>query len=1001
MDGFWIRPTLNQCLRELFAACVVGYALTAFARLQAEQYRDPCDSSRVSWELQDSEARVEVRAHRRDGIDFHSGTAAEAIDLVTAVEGQSVTLAHAVPVGLLIDDLTAAVWIKANRTGAALAVRVHLPQQRDPRTGEELTFIVQGDTYANVNQWQELTCQTLEQTVSRQLALVRRQLAGLHGSTSINLQNMYVDEVLLLVPLSVGHTAFSVDDLRFGPIVRPQSDLLHSPAAFETANVERPKIPIQLETDRILLNGEPFFPRIVPYHRENLDSLEEMRVNVVWVENHSDRVLMDALQQRGIWAMTTPPRSALVAEGETTASHQAHLMPLSTETSPVLFWTVGTRIPGSELPSVQDWIQQIEAADRCYSRARPVVADVMQREREFSRHVSLLGTSRHFLHTSFAPLQYRNHLLQRKQRALPDVFNWTWIQTEPSTAHLAARDPDRHAPIVVEAEQIWLQAWAAVSAGHKALGYWTYSPLDETDPAAQERRIALGILNSQLELLEPWLAAGKLVDTIPVTFGAAAMPDAGRRPLGFRSDTTRGAGARPYALQQPSGARDQHEVQAAVLESEFGRLLLVAWYQDGAQYQPGSMRARDVRMKVRGIEMARAWEVSTTGVRPLRSERVAGGMEVQLDDLDQVAFVVITNDTGLEEKLSQKMRTLRPRCGRLWTELAALRLSRVMGIHEKLAGIAPAVPEAQSLLSAADNAVQRAQAQLQRTQYDAARDESRQALQLLRTLERRHWDQAVQALSQPVSSPHAVCFSTLPDHWRLMNVVGPRQDRGAQNLLRSGGFEDLDTMMAAGWKPELETLQGIHHVAELHPQSAAGRYSVRLASFPETAGSVSAELLEDSLVRLKSPSLLVRGGQVVVINGLLRIDSPIAGHPDGLMIYDNIKGTVGALRFSQRTQGENWEAFEIVREVPTSQEIQVYFDLHGQGVIRLDEVRLVALTADLDDQGDLRQEGGENPRRGLLDFPPALPKVRFWPARPALETPAETADELPINGDGR
>ncbi len=826
MDGKRATPGNRRGERLWFAAGLVWCLFIAGQSARSDEYRDACDSSRISWDVQAQDQQIAIDIHRRDGIEFHAGTAAESLELVSAVNGRTAQLVHELPVGLVIEELTASVWVKSNRAGAVLALRIRLPRQLDPRTGEPFTLVLPGGTYASVDRWQELTCQTLEPDVNRQLSLLRGQLIGLPEAVAIDTRNMYVDQVLLRVPVEPGRTSIQVDELRFGPIVRPTSELTDPTNVLADSEAERPEIPIRVEPDRLLVNNQPFFPRIVPYHLEQLDELQKTGVNVVWVESYTDRVLMEALQQRKIWVMTAPPH-AIPASAESPLNIPAsHLMPLSTETSPVLLWTVGTRIPGSELGSVQEWINQIETADRCYSRARPIIADVMQREREFSRHVSLLGTSRHFLNTSFSPLQYRAYLASRRQRALPDVFNWTWIQTEPSTAHLATRDPDRQLPIAVEAEQIWMQAWAAIAAGHKALGYWSYTPLDADSPAAQERRIALAILNSQIELLEPWLAAGKVVDTIPVTIGPRTGSDAGRWSLGFRpaaGETNPRTAATGSDASRPQLSRAEQEVQASVIESEFGRLLLVAWYEEGAQFQPGPMAARDVRMKVRGVEMARAWEVSTTGVRPSRSERVAGGMEVQLDDLDQFAFIVITNDPGLEERLSQKMRTLRPRCGRLWTELADIRLNRIRQTHEMLTHVAPPIHDAPSLLAAADNAVQRAQAELQRTQYDAARDESRRALQLLRSLERRHWEQAAAPLSQPSSSPHAISFSTLPDHWRLVNSLRSQMTAGAENMLRSGGFEDLDTMMAAGWKPEIQGPETVQHLAELHPDAAEGR----------------------------------------------------------------------------------------------------------------------------------------------------------------------------------
>src|SRR5690606_11535387 len=115
-----------------------------------------------------------------------------------------------------------------------------------------------------------------------------------------------------------------------------------------------------------------------------------------------------------------------------------------------------------------------------------------------------------------------------------DRFKWTWLQTEPADGNVLTRSPSRDRMVIVEAEQIWLQAWTAICVGHKALGFWSATSLDEATPAAEERRLALALLNAQIDLLEPWLATGKVVDRVPVVLRLNQSPDLGRRGYSFR-----------------------------------------------------------------------------------------------------------------------------------------------------------------------------------------------------------------------------------------------------------------------------------------------------------------------------------------------------------------------------------------------------------------------------------------------------------------------------------
>jgi hypothetical protein len=45
-------------------------------------------------------------------------------------------------------------------------------------------------------------------------------------------------------------------------------------------------------------------------------------------------------------------------------------------------------------------------------------------------------------------------------------------------------------------------------------------------------------------------------------------------------------------------------------------------------------------------------------------------------------------------------------------------------------------------------------------------------MQLLRILQHAHWSDAAHRLYSPVSSPHTLCFQTLPDHWNMIARFG-------------------------------------------------------------------------------------------------------------------------------------------------------------------------------------------------------------------------------------
>src|SRR5262249_42878580 len=143
--------------------------------------------------------------------------------------------------------------------------------------------------------------------------------------------------------------------------------------------------------------------------------------------------------------------------------------------------------------------------------------------------------------------------------------------------------------------------------------------------AAAEIRLMLKQLHFEIRLLEPWLATGspggearfQLVPDKP----AAPVATAARKPI-----VTPAGHSLPSQL--PSKSVETNQVSGTLFESEFGMLLLGTWFEDRSQFVPGRMASNDVQIIVPGMkETAKAWEVTTTEIKPLITDRtaVAGG----------------------------------------------------------------------------------------------------------------------------------------------------------------------------------------------------------------------------------------------------------------------------------------------------------------------------------------------------------------------------------------
>ncbi|MFQ5731805.1 MAG: hypothetical protein ACE5KM_07610 [Planctomycetaceae bacterium] len=923
----------------------------------AKHFSEPFTGPKTSWTLRASRT-VRTRDHRRirnaavtRGYEF--------FQLESTRRGSRTILTHALPAAIVIADLRLSLRLIANRNGATVYVRVVFPGQRDPRDGGPLTALIEGERYTQAGKWQTLTGRVPDRKVRGRLRELREQLQR----PGISSKDMFVDGVVIIVPSDPGVTQIGIAELKYGPIVSPAREAIRRVERTERADA---KHPAEFRLDRLRVRGFPFLPRIVAFHNERPDDLKAAGLNVAWIPRYDDNAAIASLRKAGLWITATPPGGP-AAVG--TARRPARpIDEFGRETRSILFWYFGTRIPESSQKRVVEWVDRVRRADRRF--ARPIMGDVAGIERIYSRYLPMLGTSRHALHTSLSLKQYRDWLIQRGKLARPGSFLWTWIQTEPAVDRPGA------SAVVVEPEQLRLQVYAALAAGCRGIGYWKTTRLDAKTPGAAERRLAISQLNLELDLLAPWITTGTVVVQRPFTIQERAGDRIGQRRLDFFATDPKQRDAllrrREDRIRRKKALGG--ELEAAVIRSDYGTLLLPIWYEQNAQFTPGRMTANNARIIVHGISRsASAWEVTTTGIRSLKPERVTGGIRITIPRFDQTAAVILTANLDLIEQLRKRIRDIAPRSARILVELARKKYERVRRLDAELARLDRRQTDAPQILRKAAVFLGDAKYALDHRDYDAARLKSGNTMQLLRILQRAHWNDAARRFASGVCSPQTLCFQTLPEHWRLVSRFGQSRGEASDNLLRSGDFEDIDTMIAEGWKHTQNPHPAIRAVAELFPKGKQGSYSLRLVAAPRP-GRDQPKLLEKPSVTVTSPPMTVRSGQIVHISGWVKVATPIVGNLDGALLYESLAGVRGALRWNSES---GWKRFTLLREVKTSGEMRITLMLKGMGEIRFDDLRVTVHQPLAEDAPTPPREPPT--RRGplnLLDRFPGLPSLR-------------------------
>ncbi|MEK6259454.1 MAG: hypothetical protein AABP62_12625 [Planctomycetota bacterium] len=911
------------------AAVALLLVWSGTGRLLAEDFEFDFDGPGQSWQVRcrETDAKLTIQERRREA--GHRG-GAELIRLKVVRDNVPLRFEHEIPTAQVLDELEARLWVRSDCAGAVLALRIGFRGLTDPETGAPLSTIVTGDAYQTPGQWQELKCRTSDKAVNDQLRLLRAR-----KRVTIDPATMFVDRVIVGCNLSAGTAELLLDDLTIGPIVPvevdPRSDRSVMPVGAKDSDRSN-AVPVEFRLHRLRVEGKPFLPRIAVYHDERPEALAAAGFNVAWVSDVEATAITGPLRRQGLWLTAIPP-FAKDNTGEPLDSEDASLLPFAPGSSSVLFWMMGARLTATGRPRLQSWTNQVRDADRVFKR--PLAADVADDERLCSRHLDLLGISRHVMNSEVTLLDYRESLVQKRDRAWPGTLCWTWIQTEPSP-ELMDLAPSAGTTPLLEPEQIRAQVYAALAAGCRGVGYWTTTPLDGEGTAARERLLTLTQLNLELALLEPWLATGSSVQLIPFTVDARHA----EQPAPAMTKTLLGGKS---ADRKPDSAADkqrERELTAALIRSEFGALLLPMWLEDRSQFVPGQLAASNATIIVPGGgETASAWEITTTGrLQNLARETVAGGIKIVLPRFDQTAAILITSDQSVVEQLNQRILAMQDRSAAACVELSQLKLERVRQVDQQLQQLGVGLPEARRLLEQAKQHSNNADAALKQQQYQSARQHAADAMQLARMLQRAHWENAVKKLPSPVVSPHALSFQTLPAHWRLMRGMPERSLVAAPNKLPSGEFEDLDTLIAAGWRHEQRAIPGVQSAAELHPSAKQGQYSLRLAA-QSTADEQPPVSLNKIPVTVVSPPLSVHAGQVVRISGWVKLPQAVLGSLDGATIHDSLLGKTGAW---QVKAARDWQRFELLRVVPESQDLTVTISLHGLGELAIDDLQIVA-----------------------------------------------------------
>jgi hypothetical protein len=938
----------------LALTAAVAPAFLGLARGQ-QVHRNGFESTTTTWVKGSADAAHREVAHTMSEQGVHDGQRCEYIQ-INADKGTYVYYQYPTQRAPITEELNISLWVRSNRPGVQLLARLVLPHERDPNNlDDRLTTLIRGEQCRVAGRWKQIELRNPVALAKQQQQLMQAKLRR-----PVDFSDAYIDTLVLNVYGGPGLNEVWIDDLEMGPVIdanpfQPTSRPSALVPAQPDTGAGAPRAPgraavVELNGDQLLVGGRRFFFRGIRHSDTPLKALRDAGFNTVWVDYSASPKLLKEAVDLGFWLVPALPggdeNPALVSSGG--LGREVSRFP---EGDAVLFWELGGALAFEQRSAIARSAQLVHNADPQH----PIGADVWDGFSPYSRSLGLVGVHRWPLMTALGLPEYREWLNQRRLLGNPGTFTWTWIQThlpdwytslvydQPATTRTvgAKGKAGFDEPVGPQPEQIRLLTYLALSAGCRGLGFWSDRFLADSHQG-RDRLLALALLNQELEMLEPLLVT---VDD-PPQWVPTSLP----------------------------------EVQAAVLRTPKGILVLPMWLGNGAQFVPGQSAVARLSLVVPGVPQGtQAWEVTPGDVRGIRPERVIGGTRIVISEFGLTTAVVFTADMSLVVRFQEQARSKRQLAAQWTHDLARQELEKVVRVEEQLERGQHTLPDGAQLLADARNRLKATEDLWENRLFAEAYREGQRALRPVRIMMRAQWEQATRGLDTPVASPYAVSFFTLPRHWQLMEEKG--RAKVGPNVLPGGDFEKAPGQEQDAWTPQETTLDDVEFVAQRvasipvekpkpdpkKPTTPAQPDKVTPAAHkteekkpdpgPDPEKPKEGErclmlqvkaknpqqaprALERTFLAINSPAVHLKPGTLVQVSGWVRIPKAITASVDGALLYDSAGGEPLAVRLTAAT---GWKKFTLYRRVPASGTINVTLALTGLGTVYFDDVRIEPL----------------------------------------------------------
>ena len=852
---------LGQLLRwlslGLLLVSVVGSCSIANAQLF-----DTFDEARPKFRLGENDARAQLLPTKR----IEPG-----LEVIEASfgSGSKVYLVYPIDPCVIIEDLTASIRILSAQSGLRIGFRIVFPRSAHSAIDHPITEVIFGTPCEGAGRWSTSTIASVPRLFEERFRYLKTKLGP-----NVDLQDAYIDAVVLSIYTDPGTIKLKVDDLQVEGMVAPTNP------TNDVTPFDGSQNPATLSVPEQLRSLQASVPRWILYQGESLDYLRSLGFNAIITNNPNDPLVIEQAAQTQMGVIARPPD--LVPTNEV-ANNYRH----------VQGWLLGTALDQSHLPQTRNLVSKLTRFPQ--SLARPSVGEVMEMNGSYSRlsdwlaipmpiptRVRSSSESAMIMQSDMRPLVGRSIPLTSIVTQMPDQ----WMTQKALAAR--ALGSESGGPVDYDRLQVRLQFYRSIMQGTRGFIFRSGSPLDSGDPTSLARGEGYRGINQEIELLMPWIQAGQST---------------------WRSVVT-----------------DSVNHSAAVLETPKSQLVIIV--ASGPMDQICSTAPATNQIKITlpsSGQLRNVFRITHGELETLRGQETSNGLVVTIDRPGIIEQIVSVVDPMPAAYLKEQL--LRLRSGIISSRIDITEQVIQLG---QMALVSQSVPNSDSRweeIKRAESLYRDSVQYLRASQIPQSMRAADQATLIAQRIVRGSWEEAAAQFGAIQSSPLVASPLSLPLHWEFNRLLA---GRGFQTLAIPGvPFRDTAQHFQDGWEVDRRT-DTVESNCSVGANGPDGNPTLVLMTRPMGNQAIPSGYA-GAVMRVSSPAISTLANAMVHIEGFVRIQSPPGETQSGLLVCDNVGGeSLGQLISSSDASEYSWRRFNLFRFVTNDRSIRMHFETRGE-----------------------------------------------------------------------